>query len=70
MKNHKSLKKIKYQSMCNECGVKKYGQPKREMGAITVSMGICPICHKKKAIIPGGDWHYMCEDKVNSEDWD
>ncbi len=46
-------------SCCNDCGSKKYNV-KRNVGVITMHMGICPFCKKEKPIIPTSDWEYMC----------
>lgn len=60
----------KYQDMCGDCARKVYGRPKRDMGAITVSMGLCHTCGEKAGIIPASDLYYAYEKKVNTEDWD
>lgn len=56
--------------MCFDCATKTYGKPKRDMGAITVGLGICPICGEKKSIAPGRDLYYAHAERVTSEDWD
>ena len=60
----------KYKDMCFDCATKTYGKPKRDMDAITVGLGICPICGEKKSIAPGRDLYYAHAERVTSEDWD
>lgn len=59
-------------SMCFPCVEKTYGnKPKRDVGAITVSMGDCPVCKEKVVpIMPASDIYYAYHDTVTSEDWD
>lgn len=43
--------------MCNKCGKKKYPNAPKDMGAITVSSGTCPVCGEKNVfLIPVLDW--------------
>jgi len=65
---HKNMSE--YQSMCNDCGKKTYGKVKRDAGAITIALRKCPVCGKKKGIIPATDWRYMHMDNPTAEDWD
>lgn len=55
-----------YVSCCNACGNKRY-KTVQDAGAITVMMGVCKLCGKKKPIIPASDWAY-CEG--HNECWD
>jgi len=48
--------------MCVECGEKRYKKI-RGLEAITVSMGVCPICGKKKTIVPARDWAYRAGER-------
>ncbi len=61
---------MKYKSMCFDCGEKTYGKPRRDLGAITVSMGKCPVCKKQKGIVPARGFYYAYEKIVTAEDWD
>lgn len=46
-----------YFAICSECGKEEYpGIDPFKGGAITVSLGKCPICKKKKTLIPIADW--------------
>lgn len=55
--------KNKYKRMCSECGEKRYPK-KRELGAITVSLGKCSVCGKNKGIIPARDWAYQAGESI------
>lgn len=60
-----------YKDMCFKCAEEIYGKPRREVGAITVGMGVCPVCKTKDIpIVPGRDLYYMHAPKVTSADWD
>ena len=53
------MKPKKYDNwhLCYECGVKEYGEPaKEDMEGITVMAGKCPVCGKKKTLIPRSDF--------------
>lgn len=56
--------------MCFDCAKEQYGKPKRDMGAITVSMGMCTKCDLPKPIIPARDLYYAYASHVTSENWD
>jgi len=59
-----------YKNVCHDCGEKLYGKPKRDLGAITISLDECEECKEVKAIVPAIDWRNMHKDTVNSLDWD
>lgn len=55
-----------YVPCCGECGKKRY-KIVQDAGAITLMMGVCKLCGKKKPIVPASDWAY-CEG--HDECWD
>jgi len=55
---------MKFTEMCHQCGVKKYGEPKRDLGAITVGLWACPECNgenmkENRPVIYAQDWGLM-----------
>jgi len=58
--------KSKIIDCCIECGNKRYKITREEMWVykerITVHIRVCPICLKKKMIIPASDWQWMMGD--------
>ena len=61
-------------SMCFDCMKQRYGEPKRSLGGITVSMNTCPICKKKDSgIVPARDIAFAYKNKLTVVDkllWD
>ena len=53
------MTKEKNWNLCYECGCKKYGTPpKEDMMGITVIIGTCHVCKKKKqTLIPIADFN-------------
>lgn len=71
MKNKEDETKVDQDlGMCGDCMKKKYGEPKREMGAITVSPGVCPVCNYRTIIVPSLDIYHAYSSQVNTENWD
>ena len=51
--------KDKYKAMCYECGKYRYIEKRKDaFEGIGVSLQKCPICKKKKGVIPARDWLY------------
>lgn len=68
-----SKKQPDYWRLCRECGEKMYPPEtrKRSAGAITVSMGQCPLCKKKDVtLIPVRDLEFETHPNPNPEMWD
>lgn len=63
-------KNVEYKDVCFECGDALYGKAKREIGGITIHMGICEECGKEKAIVPAIDWENARKPIYTSFDMD
>jgi len=49
------MSQLIFEDCCFECGKKRYGST--QLGELmTMHSGWCPICKKKKIIIPASDW--------------